>query len=153
MSTKSKTAAATPVATAPVADTAAQPAVVDVPAPTGAEPENPVPATNRDTPVLIKGAEPEVTPQKAADVVQLAQAPEVPTVKVEVTTPEAPKMQGETVKVKFLRSHPSFGYFAGAVAEISKAAFEKYSQDGPFFEEIGADTPPTDGPKERKQTR
>jgi len=40
------------------------------------------------------------------------------------------------VKVKFLRSHPAFAYFAGDEGEISAEAYEKYSKDGEFFEKL-----------------
>lgn len=147
----------TPVAKAPVADTSSLPTVTDVPTPTATQAENPVPATNRDTPILIQGEQPQVTPQQPADVIRLTQASEVPTIKVEVTVPQNQKPKGETVKVKVLRSHPSFGYFAGDEAEISQDSFDKAQQDGPFFEEIksvtDAETPPTGGIEQRKQTR
>lgn len=44
--------------------------------------------------------------------------------------------EGDFVQVKFLRSHPAFGYFAGDTGRISRADFDAYSADGPFFEEI-----------------
>lgn len=47
--------------------------------------------------------------------------------------------KSEKVHVKFLRSHPSFGYFAGDTATINRADFDKYNQHGPFFEEIEAE--------------
>ena len=52
-----------------------------------------------------------------------------------VTAPEnAP--QSKAVKVKFLRTHPHFAVSIGEETEISQDDFDKYLQDGPFFERV-----------------
>lgn len=52
----------------------------------------------------------------------------------DVTAKKAAK--SEQVRVKFLRSHPSFGYFPGDQAEISRAKFDEIQATGPFFKEV-----------------
>ncbi|MBG8552351.1 hypothetical protein [Hymenobacter guriensis] len=47
----------------------------------------------------------------------------------------APPKAKET-KVKFLRSHPSFGYFAGDEATISTEAYEAIEQRDLFFKKL-----------------
>lgn len=51
------------------------------------------------------------------------------------TAPKTAK-KADMIKVKFLRSHPSFAYFAGDSGEISQEAYDKYSKDGEFFEKL-----------------
>lgn len=51
------------------------------------------------------------------------------------TAPKAAETAAK-VKVKFLRSHPAFAHFVGDKAEIAAADYEKYRQDGPFFEKL-----------------
>lgn len=49
---------------------------------------------------------------------------------------EKPAEKSKKVKVKFLRSHPEYGYFGGEEGEISQEAFDRISKDGAFFEKI-----------------
>jgi hypothetical protein len=47
-----------------------------------------------------------------------------------------PTAKGKMLKVKVLRSHPNFGYFAGDEAEISEDDFKAYgkgAEGGEFF--------------------
>ena len=48
----------------------------------------------------------------------------------------AAEKKAKNVKVRFLRSHPAFAYFAGDEGEISAEAYERYSADGEFFEKL-----------------
>lgn len=45
----------------------------------------------------------------------------------------------DTVKVKFLRSHPSLAYSPGEVADLPRDLYDKYLEHGPFFEAVVAE--------------
>lgn len=49
----------------------------------------------------------------------------------------------DTVRVKFLRSHPHLAYSPGEVADLPKELHDKYLEDGPFFEAVVV-APPTE---------
>ncbi len=74
---------------------------------------------------------PEKTP-KASE----KEAPKVEKVAPKATEPAKAEAKSKTVKVKFLRSHPSYGYFAGDTAEISAEGYAQHSKDGEFFEKL-----------------
>lgn len=42
----------------------------------------------------------------------------------------------DTVKVKFLRSHPALAYAPGEVADLPRELYDKYLEAGPFYEAI-----------------
>jgi len=42
----------------------------------------------------------------------------------------------ETVRVKFLRSHPALAYHPGEEADLPQALYDQYLEAGPFFEKI-----------------
>ena len=86
---------------------------------------------------------PENTEKAAADKAKAdkiaadkAAADNTATEKAAADKAKADATASKPVKVKFLRSHPAFGYFAGAEGEISQEDFDKYSKDGEFFEKL-----------------
>ena len=42
----------------------------------------------------------------------------------------------ETVRVKFLRSHPALAYHPGEEADLPQDLYDRYLEDGPFFKQI-----------------
>ena len=113
--------------------------------------QNPVKATENDTPVLIPDSvDPAAQSTPAAIATQVVDAPAAPVIAPEVldkakelvgtalNVAAKPAATDDTplVKVKFLRSHHAFGYFAGQEGEISQEDFDKYSQDGEFFQKL-----------------
>jgi hypothetical protein len=50
----------------------------------------------------------------------------------------------DTVKVKFLRSHPALAYAPGEVADLPRALHDKYLEDGPFYEAVAAEASATE---------
>jgi hypothetical protein len=114
-------------------------------------PQNPVPATDKDTPVLIQYSAPDPAnePAPAAPVVpapsEASRAEALESVKevvgaaldaVAITTQPAPA--GNTTTIKVLRSHPKLGAFAGETTAINtKLANELI--DGGFAVQVDAD--------------
>ena len=77
----------------------------------------------------------EKAPETAAVAATIAPATDEKAPETAEKAPErAPKAKG--VKVKFLRTHPAFAVSTGEETEISQDDFDKYIQDGPFFERI-----------------
>lgn len=52
------------------------------------------------------------------------------------TEPEQLQPAADTVKVKFLRSHPALAYSPGEVADLPRELYDKYLEAGPFYEAI-----------------
>jgi hypothetical protein len=105
-------------------------------------PQNPVPATDKDTPVLIQYSAPE--PQ-AAPAVAAASEPPVATVDPVVAekakelvgaaldaAASAPSTSsvGTTTKVKMLKNHPKVGAFKGTNTELPNALAKELIADG-----------------------
>jgi hypothetical protein len=106
---------------------------------------NPVPATPADTPVLIPNSvapenQPKPVTQPTEVVTVAAPDPLSGPLTAQVTINPAPATQPtekkDMVKVKVLRSHPAFSYFAGEEGQISAEDFEKNNPEGLFFEKI-----------------
>ena len=52
------------------------------------------------------------------------------------TLPEQLPTATDTVKVKFLRSHPALAYSPGEVADLPRELYDKYLEAGPFYEAV-----------------
>jgi hypothetical protein len=115
------------------------------------KPQNPVPATERDTPVLIQYSAPDPAnePAPAAPVVpapsEASRAEALESVKevvgaaldaVAITTQPAPT--GNTTSIKVLRSHPKLGAFAGETTAINTKLANELIEGG-FAVQVDAD--------------
>jgi hypothetical protein len=112
---------------------------------------NPVPATERDTPVLIQYSAPDPAnaPVPAAPVAPAApdasRAQALESVKEvvgaaldAVATATEPTHTGATTRIKVLRSHPKLGAFTGETTTIN-AALAKELVEGGFAVKVSAD--------------
>jgi hypothetical protein len=113
--------------------------------------KNPVPATDKDTPVLIQYSEPDPAnaPAPAAPVAPAApdtsQAEALESVKEVVSaaldavaTATQPAPAGNTTTIKVLRSHPKLGAFAGETTAINTKLANELIEGG-FAVQVSAD--------------
>jgi len=117
-------------------------------------PQNPVPATEKDTPVLIQYSQPDpatipapVAPAPAETEGNQAKAldsvKEVVNAALDaVATTTEPAATGPTTSIKVLRAHPKLGAFAGQTTTINTALATELIKEG-FAVEASADGEPS----------
>jgi hypothetical protein len=113
-------------------------------------PQNPVPATDKDTPVLIQYSEPDpaniptpVAPVPADAAANQAKALESAKEVVSAALDAAavatePAPAANTTRIKVLRSHPKLGAFAGEITAINSALAQELIKGG-FAVQASAD--------------